>query len=192
MTREEVLDFTKKNFSGLQEGTPTKFPSTPTPPQDGNQILLVSDNNIMVVSEPDVPVMPPQPMEIPEAKFQSPSIERKISVIDPPNLQDLAIPLETVKPEEKKLEKKISRFLVSPVLDKPLEENPATEGSVAPAEPVIQSASQNIVSIPDEIVAPVQEAQPAEVPVVEKPPLRRHSSTQQSDISVRFEENFLG
>lgn len=134
-----------------------------------------------MVSEPGTPAE-----SQPEVKFHSPSIERKISVVDPPNLSDLSIPLEVPKPEERKVEKKISRFLVSPVVDKPLEEPSASNGPL-PVDTAAPIASQNTVSVPDETPTGVQEAMDATT--VDKP-LRRHSSTQQAEVPVSVIEVF--
>ncbi|KAL0277213.1 UNVERIFIED_CONTAM: hypothetical protein PYX00_004572 [Menopon gallinae] len=155
-----------------KDGT-TAIPQVPYPPQDSNQVLVVSDNGIQMVSEP---VYPQEPQE---AKLLSPTIDRKMSVVDAPNLNDLTIPLE--KPEEKKKEKKISRFLVSPVVvEKPLQES-SNEGSSAQAEPVNHSASQNTVPVPDDVTANAQDVFEGTVP--DRALLRRHSSTQQSDVA---------
>ena len=67
-----------------------------------------------MVPEPDG-----QMVEIPDSKVYSPTtIERKMSVVVPPNLQELNIPLDRIKSCSEQREKKISRFLVSPVVDK--------------------------------------------------------------------------
>lgn len=147
----------------------------PYPLQDSNQVLVVSESGIQMVSEP---VYPQEPQE---TKLLSPTIDRKMSVVDAPNLNDLTIPSE--KPEEKKKkEKKISRFLVSPVVvEKPLQES-SNEGSSAQAEPVNHSASQNTVPVPDDGTANVRDVFEGTVP--DRAFLRRHSSTQQPDVVV--------
>lgn len=80
-----------------------------------------------------------------EPKLQSPSIERKMSVVNAPNLQELNIPVNGSKPGEKR-QKKISRFLVSPVVDKQTEETSVAAGSATNVGDVSNS-SQNSVPL---------------------------------------------
>ncbi|KAK6639894.1 hypothetical protein RUM43_008169 [Polyplax serrata] len=129
-----------------KERTPTKTSSSVPPPnQDLNQVLMVSENGIQMFSEMEIPAESHFSIE---PKLLSPSIERKMSVVDPPNLQELNIPMHDngVKPEEKR-EKKISRFLVSPVVvDRTVVEE--SSGGADELPKTLGESDQRISSIP--------------------------------------------
>lgn len=147
----------------------------PTLNQDLNQVLMVSENGIQMFSEPEVAVDP-----IPEIKFLSPSIERKMSVVDPPNLQELNIPSEGGIKVEEKREKKISRFLVSPVVDKVVEDTAGVQGLPKGVEAV--NSHQKPAVIPKEMGLNLN-AEIQELSAVDKQAGRKCSAAQHNDVS---------